>query len=439
MNFLARLLRRRTPPSQDADVLSSNGLTHYEVQKGLRLSVLEAALSNIHISIANSIVLTGFALMIGAGDFELGLITAMPFLAQFCQFIGAYIEERFGQRRPIVVIGAAIGRGVWVFVAMLPFIHSLDNIRLQLFLLILAISQISLGICSNAWTSWMSDLVPPRQRGSYFGFRNNMAALTGMIVTLVAGWIIDYYKGVNDEPMGYVVVIVMAIVAAMAGVIVLQNQPEPPKVRQSAFNFKTLFTLPFEHKRFRTFMFLAAAWALIVNIAAPFYNAFGLRDLQMSFTTLAFYTIVPSISSICTQQFVGRMQDRFGDRKVLIVSVIVIIFLPWGWIFSKPGWYVPLFIGQILAGIFWPGINQGLVNMVMDRAPVEGRGAYVAMYGALTGAAAMIASVLSGVMASMMGDNIISLGITTLNQYSFIFALSGMLRIVMLWVFIRKL
>src|SRR5215210_7682179 len=74
------------------------------VRSALRLSIVEGALSNIHVTVCAGAFLTGFALMLGAGDFELGLIAALPFLGQLFQFIGAYLEERLGERRRMTVI-----------------------------------------------------------------------------------------------------------------------------------------------------------------------------------------------------------------------------------------------------------------------------------------------------------------------------------------------
>ena len=78
------------------------------VRRGLRLSIVEGSLSNIHVTVCAGAFLTGFALMLGAGDFELGLIAALPFLGQLFQFVGAYLEERLGERRRMTVISCGV-------------------------------------------------------------------------------------------------------------------------------------------------------------------------------------------------------------------------------------------------------------------------------------------------------------------------------------------
>src|SRR5690349_13825847 len=183
MNLLARRRLRGGTATRAATAASGAALTPSAIQRGLRLSIVEGALSNIHVSVTTSAFLTGFALLLGAGDFELGVIGALPFVGQLFQFVGAYLEERLGQRRLLVAFTAGMSRSLWALIALLPFLGGLAGARLPIFLLVLAISQALVGIAGNAWTSWMSDLVPPRQRGRYFGFRNTVASVTAMAGT----------------------------------------------------------------------------------------------------------------------------------------------------------------------------------------------------------------------------------------------------------------
>src|SRR5262249_38062512 len=112
------LLLRARPKEQvrllnDFSPASRSALPSSAVQRGLRLSIVEGSLSNIHITVCSGAFLTGFALLLGAGDFELGLIAALPFVGQLFQFMGAYLEERLGERRRLTVLSAGMSRSLW--------------------------------------------------------------------------------------------------------------------------------------------------------------------------------------------------------------------------------------------------------------------------------------------------------------------------------------
>jgi MFS family permease len=409
------------------------------VRRALRLSIIEGSLSNIHVTVCAGAFLTGFALMLGAGDFELGLIAALPFLGQLFQFVGAYLEERLGERRRMTVISCGISRSLWAVLAALPFLTALGTARLPVFLLVLAISQALIGITANAWTSWMSDLVPPRQRGRYFGMRNTICSITAMASSFLAGRALDQYRGTSAAPIGYALIFGVATICAVAGVLVLRYQAEPPLRRAQRVSVGQLLSAPLRHARFRAMSLSAAGWALAIGIAGPFYNAHGIQNLHLSFATLALFTIVTSGVALVSQPLVGRMQDRYGDKAVLLGSVLGVILLPWGWVIATPTFWLPLWLNAIGSGIFWPGITQGQMNMLMDRAPAEGRGAYVASYGAMTGLGTFIASLLGGAIASGLGDTLIHIGSLTLNHYTVLMVASSLGRAMMALVFARRL
>ena len=368
MNILARTRTKiQVQPYAEALPIPNATLPPSAILRGLRRSVVEGALSNIHVTVTAGAFLTGFALLLGASDFELGLLGALPFVGQLFQFVGAYLEERLGERRRLVVLTAGVSRTFWALFAALPFLGGLGDARLPIFLLVLMVSQALIGIAGNAWTSWMSDLVPPRQRGRYFGARNTVTSVTAMASTWLAGRTLDYYDGANNAALGYALIFGMAVVSAIAGVIVLSRQPEPRMPQRPRVRPVELFSAPLRHPRFRALILTATGWSIATGIASPFFNAYGIQNLKLSFATLALFGVATSAVALVTQPYIGRLQDRYGDRRVLIGSVAGVVLLPWGWILSTPTFLLPLWMTSIFSGVFWPGITQGLLNLVMDR------------------------------------------------------------------------
>lgn len=426
-------------PQAEQTPAMPGALSPAAVRQGLRLSIVEGALSTVHVSITTGAFLTGFALLLGANDFQLGLIGAMPFIGQMFTFVGAYLEARLGKRRELTFWTALGSRVLWGVFALLPFLNNLGSARMPIFLVVFAISQILLGIAGNAWISWMSDLVPARQRGRYFGRRNNVAAISAMVSTWVAGKALDYYIAAGQEALGYAVIFGVSIICAIAGALVLRRQPEPPVTTPRSMGIGEMLTAPMKHRTFRGFALAAAGWAIVTGIASPFFNAYGLQTLHLSYATLALMAIATSAVTLVAQPVVGRLQDRYGDKRVLVVSTFGVVMLPWGWILATPTFLLPLWLTSTFAGVFWPGITQGFTNMLMDRAPAQGRGAYVAAYSATSGGATFAASLLGGVLATALGAATLQLGPLSLDHYVVLFALSSLGRFVMALVFTRWL
>ncbi|NJM08208.1 MFS transporter [Candidatus Gracilibacteria bacterium] len=418
-------------------------LSPTEVRRGLRISTIEGAFATINISITGavggSVFLTGFALLLGANSFQLGLLGALPFIGQLCGFLAAYLEERIGRRRPLVLFGALGGRLLWALLLTLPFLTFLDGWQMTIFMIGLALSYGLNGIAGNAWLSWMSDLVPPRQRGSYFGIRNTVAGVLTMAATYAAGYTLDSFRDSGEEAIGYAIIFTVALVAALGSAALIARQPEPPMDKKARVRPAAMFSAPMRNSRFRSFAMLSTGWALVTGVAAPFFNAYGLNALQLSFATLALTAIVTSAVSLVFQPLIGRLQDRFGDRQVLLWCMLGTLPLPWGWVLSTPDNIIPLWLTAIFSGVFWPGITQGQVNILMDRASSESRGASIAAYSALTGLGTLVAGVLGGVIATFIAGTQLTLGPLQLNDFALLFVLTSLGRAVVALLHWRSL
>ncbi|MGQ9925337.1 MAG: MFS transporter [Chloroflexaceae bacterium] len=418
-------------------------LSPAEVRRGMRISILEGAIANVHLTITGaiggSVFLTGFALLLGASSFQLGLMGALPFIGQLFQFVGAYLEERMGNRRALVLYGALAGRLIWALLLALPLLSFLNGARLAIFFVGLACSYALNGIAANAWMSWMSDLVPPQRRGAYFGLRNTVAALTAMAATFLAGETLDAFRATGHEAPGYAVIFGAAVLAALLAAVLIARQPEPPLRSGPRAHPAKLLGAPLRHRRFRDFMFVGTGWALVTGIATPFFSAYGLNTLGLSFATLGLTAIVTSAVSLVFGPLVGRLQDRYGYRAVLVACVLGTVPLPWGWILSTPTNIVPLWLTAVFSGVFWPGLTQGLANVLMDRAPSDCRGAAMAAYSAVTGLGTLVAGLLGGALAMLLASAHVSLGPITMTGLACLFALTSLGRVAMAVVFWKTL
>jgi MFS family permease len=414
-----------------------------EVRRGLRLSIWEGAVATVHISITGavggSVFLTGFALLLGANSFQLGILGALPFIGQLFQFVGAYLEERVGNRRRLVLSGGLAGRLIWTLLLALPFMSFLGGAQLAVFFFGLACSYALSGIAGNAWLSWMTDLVPARQRGSYFGTRNTVAAVAAMATAFLAGYALDSARQMGQETIGYALIFGVAVLSALGSAALIARQAEPPIKPKASVNLADMLGGPLRDRAFRSFVAANVGWAIAIGVAGPFFNAYGLSALNLGFSALALQAIVTSAVSLIFGPLMGRLQDKYGYRRVLVACVIGTLPLPWGWVLSTPDNIIPLWLTSIFSGVFWPGINQGMLSVLMERAPADHRGAAMASFSAITGVGTLAAGLLGGALATLLVGVQVVVGPVQIVGLGFIFVLSSLLRALMVVVFWKAL
>ena len=88
-------------------------------KKWLRYCTVEGAFANVFINFTGGAFITGLALLLGANDFQIGLLASIPFLSQLFQLTSTSVSNRLGGRRKAAIILSAVGRQIWWIVPII--------------------------------------------------------------------------------------------------------------------------------------------------------------------------------------------------------------------------------------------------------------------------------------------------------------------------------
>src|SRR3546814_12128475 len=97
----------------------SDTLSDAQVDRGLKLVLLDGLTTQVMTTMTTGVFLVGFALQFDATNFTIGLLAAIPFFGQMVQLPGIFLVERLRTRRRICVSAATIGRLALFAVAQL--------------------------------------------------------------------------------------------------------------------------------------------------------------------------------------------------------------------------------------------------------------------------------------------------------------------------------
>jgi len=360
--------------------------------------------------------LVAFALKLGASNFVIGLLAAIPALAQLLQIPSIYLVEKIRNRRGIAVIASGADRIFWLFIALIPFFLS-PGAGL-VFLLVAVLLHSSLSAVTNcSWNSWMRDLVPQDQLGSFFSKRMRLMTGLGIVLSLTAGFYIDYWKKLfpTNELYAYSILFSTGFLVGMLGVYFMATIPEPPMApAERGVSFFGVLSQPFKDADFRELMMFLGSWNFAVNLAAPFFTVYMLKKLQLNMSLIIGLTIVSQIMNFWFLRTWGRFSDRYSNKSVLGVSGPLFIGCVLAFAFTtmpeKHVLTIPLLIAiHILMGISTAGVTLASGNIGLKLAPKGQATAYLAANSIVNSFAAGIAPVLGGRFADFFADRQLSL------------------------------
>ena len=404
-------------PDQD-DLLS--------VRKWLPFVTLEGAFANVFIVYTGGAFLTGLALMLGANDFEIGLLAAIPFLSQMAQLFSAYAIDRTGKRKPITMWCIILGRQLWWL--LLPLLFVSGNWRLEALLIIVIFSSILIMFATPGWLSWMAELVPDRIRGRYFGNRSAVIAISTISSVLLGGIILDKFRAINHELIGFAIIIGAACLFALIAVILLGKLPDKSPAEIKVKRTWSHIIEPLKNKAFRHLLRVFMVWNFAIGISAAFFAPHMLNNLKMTWTLIAMYASIASLVAVALNKPWGILIDRFGSKPVIATCAFGIAIVPMIWWIPRADFLWILWFESIFTGGLWTGFNLAAFNIPISNSPKEGRAIYLAMFSVVTGLAFFAASLMGGALAQTWSHVHWHLGKQIIVNYHLLFALSSVLR-----------
>lgn len=424
-------------------------LNRLEVLRGLRIATWEASFATVWASLTTGAFLTGYALWLGANSAVIGMVTAIPTFAGLIQLFSSYFGERLHERKKFTAWFSVIGRSLWLPVLLLPVLLS-PALSLMPFLVLYALSYILLNVPVPAYMSWMSDLVPPDHRGRYFGRRNMIAGIVGMVIGLPAARFLDFATRQHHwERLGYGALFGVGVVGGLLSFVCLLRQPEPPKRAfaspagsSGVAGVASYYKQPFADPNFRRMMLFNVVFGLGQNFAAPFFSVYSLQVLHLNFVWLQIFATMTSVASLASMPLWGYLADKFGNKPLLAIGVVGVFTLPITWIFTSPQqplWTL-LLVSEVsfAGGLFWAGVQLSQFNLLIRLSPPDKTPIYVAMMAAVTGLTGGLAPLVGSVFMQALAGWTGRLFGLTLTNYHVTFVIAAFLRLAGL-LFLRSL
>lgn len=406
---------------------ATGGRWAVEFPKETRDNLRSFFFDGVTASASDSIVLTYltlYLLALGASSGDIGLMTSLASLSAVLFLIpGAVLVDRTGKRKQIVLIsGGTIRRIALLLLAFVPLVFSgRAAIYAVIALKVIMDGMGNLGI--PAWISLTAELVPLTWRGRFFGNRNMVMGIAAMLTTYVTGLFITGIGSTEGYQWAMGAAFFFGIISTFFFSQInetLSSLTQKSQNVKSSYTIKSLLLTLRADRNFMIYCSYSAIWAFSLNIAAPFFSVYMVQDLKATAAFVGVTVIVSRLASLPAQKIFGGLADKWGSRKLMMVTGFIIPILPFLWAFTSEPWQVyPI---NILGGAIWAGYGIASFNFLLSVSPTEQRARYTAIYQIAVAGSAALGAALGGLVGSYI-------------TLSVVFVLSGIGRFVAAGIF----
>jgi len=393
----------RLPLADDMHLSPDPAISPEDIERGKHALIADAGWASLTGSLYGGVILIGFALELGAGPFLIGVLAAIPFLAQVVQLPAVALIERVRKRRKITVLAATAARVLILALALLPFLPDRQTQLAFLFGAQIAVTTLG-AIAGCSLNSWLHQFLPREGLGAFFAQRLFWSTAVGALGALFAGLMIDRWP-LGDRLYAYSLTFVAAGIAGFVSSWFLSRVPEPAMQRAGPpAPLLTAIGEPFADRNFRRVIVFMAAWNVASNLAAPFLAVYLLRQLGFALGTVTSLWVASQFANALTIYLWGRLSDRLSNKAILAVALPVYFLCTLALVFAAiPARHMLtlplLYLIHVLMGAASGGIGLATGNLGLKLAP-HGKGtiylANVSLVGSFAGG---IASIAGGALA----------------------------------------
>lgn len=396
-------------------------------------------------------VLTAYLKGLGLNDRLYGMLLTIPQLTILIQIPVSVFFGRRGGIKKWSILSWLLLKPLFVLLGVVPLLAGglPTGVAVLLAAGVLFVGSCLLWVGDIGLNTWFGSLIPVTCKGQYFGTRQRMVTLFNVGFALLLSAMLPRLDG---NPSKYAILFTLASVSGIADALTYFwiRPPESAYQPLDRRTFKPIrlrsFMEPFQDRGFRPFLLFSIVWYFSLNLAGPYFNVYMLNTLGITLglqTILA--QIVPGVATFLFIRRMGRMNDRFGNRPVLLLSCAMVCITPLVWLFVTPDTLVLIALINISGGIFVTTVDLSVMNVAIFSTTAEKRSVYLS--------ARAISTILIGVVPAMLIGGVLSDWLTplltksrlpflfgqSLHSFHILLMLSFVLRVIATVVFARRI
>ena len=257
------------------------------------------------------------------------------------------------------------------------------------------------GFTANPWTSMISKIIPPENRGTFFGTQAAVANLFISGSAIAAGYMLSGF----ESPVNFAVCFFVATVFFTLSWVALAFTREPTDfdkvIEENPVPFWQGAGAILKRDRNFDWFLVARTLSQFATMGFAFYIVYALRRFQMDEITAGFLTATLTIAQTVANAGMGWLGDKVGHRAMLIVGAAAATLSSFlAWMAPSLAWFFPIFI---LSGFANVSIWTNGMTMATTFSGEKERPFYIGLAQTLTAPATMIAPLFGGWVADTFG------------------------------------
>lgn len=332
-------------------------------------------------------VMPMFLLSIGASKTSLSLIEGIAeSTASLFKAISGFWSDKIGKNKPFMIIGYGLS-------ALIIPLYTLVFAPIHV-LLLRFVERLGKGIRTAPRDSLIAGSVINGETGKSFGLQKAMDNSGAIVGPLIAFGLLLLLPG------NFKIIFLLAGIPSILGILVLIFG-----IKEAKKNKSELFT-KFRFKEFspRFYFFLIIIFVFTLGNSTDALLMVKANEVGVRVVFIPLVYLITNLVSVIFAIPIGRLSDKVGKEKVLIVGFFIYSIVYFGFGMSGTiGAIIPLFALYGFYSAATDGIQKAFIADLVDK---NKKGSGLGIYNALLGITLLPASLIAGVLYDKVNSSI---------------------------------
>jgi MFS family permease len=349
-----------------------------------RISIYHGMVSTIAINLAGNFYPIFAISILGATNYQVGLISSLPPLIALLMTIpAAILLNRLETQKKTVAMAVLVAR--LLFILLIGVVYVSSPYQAWAFLIIIAIMNVPATLSNIGWQTLISGMIKDERRGAFFSDRNRLLTIAGMISTLVIGIIM---KNQTTNASAYQWLFFVALLFGLGEVFFLMKQKEKAQPTASLKKASMNWSI-FKDHGYKWFLIAALCFNFAWQMSWGIFNIYNVRIAEATILWISIFSVANQVVQIFTFPLWKKWAEQKSNTLMLVWAALGMALVPFLTILSTNLFYLTAV--SAISGFFISGVVLLLFNLLLEQSPVENRTYCITTYNVLLSFVAFIA------------------------------------------------
>ena len=375
-----------------------------------KISIYHGIVSTIAINLAGNFYPIFAISILGATNYQVGLISSLPPLIALLMTIpAAILLNRLDAQKKTVAMAVLWAR--LLFLLLIGVVYISSPYQAWTFLIIIAFMNVPATVSNIGWQTLISGMIRDERRGAFFSDRNRLLTIAGMISTLVIGIIM---KNQTTNASAYQWLFFTAFLFGLGEVYFLMKHKEKTQPSTSAKKSSMNWSI-FKDHGYKWFLIAALCFNFTWQMSWGIFNIYNVRFAEATILWISIFSVANQLAQIFTFPLWKKWAEQKSNTLMLVWAALGMALVPFLTVLSTNLYYLTIVNG--ISGFFVSGVVLLLFNLLLEQSPTDRRTYCITTYNVLLSFVAFLAPQIGillleglGIQKSMELNSIMRIG-----------------------------